>query len=158
VSADRDLAEAAVAADSHQPVPAKDPLRRGYEPTVIAPVVKKVEWLAPAAVVIAALIAVLGGFRTTVRAAEINAQALVQVAEINARAIERAAEINRTPPPASDPKFAERMATVQYLTVDEVAVILRVDRKTVLRLITSKQLRAVRLGGLVRIRADALPR
>jgi excisionase family DNA binding protein len=178
--------------------PAKDRARRDAEPAVVPPVVprhrpvggststattgafeeapqsapkepRKVEWLTPAAVVIAAVISVIGGFRTTVRAAEINAQALVQVAEINARAVDRAAEFRATQPPAPDQRFVGPMYTesgsaqvrasrVQYLRVDEVAVIFRVDRKTVYRLIASKRLRAVHLGRVVRIPADALPR
>jgi excisionase family DNA binding protein len=45
-----------------------------------------------------------------------------------------------------------------FLTVNEVADLLRIDRKTVHKLIASGDLRHVRLGRVIRIPASALPR
>ncbi|MBT8226039.1 MAG: helix-turn-helix domain-containing protein [Dactylosporangium sp.] len=59
---------------------------------------------------------------------------------------------------AEVPRVADRQATVQFLTVAEVATLLRVSKMTVYRLLRGGDLTSARVGRSFRVPQDAVDR
>lgn len=94
--------------------------------------------------------------RDGLRVDSLNLQPLPAV--LTSREAANAPQIGETEQPADRPaqSSASERALPQFLSVIEVATVLRVDRKTVHKLIASGDLPHVRLGRVLRIPASVL--